>query len=220
MVTIDERINNFINYRSDSNTFLEKAAKEYVMALDENVDKKEVRNIFIQKAQVSGNTLDVLESVGRNERDVRLLHQTTLIIKNLERLPIKIQREILDQNHIKFYDGNSHRCIPLNKLTEKDWEQVYDSKRNEIRDVNEQRNYVFFNQGKQVKLDKKCQKISIANKKKNTAKSIKGYAIIKEEKKVYIHTKMLKSDGDNFVIDISLIKKIYDEVMKVKKEKN
>jgi hypothetical protein len=214
-MTISERIANFISYQSESNTFLEKAANEYICALNENEDKDYVKSEFMKKAKVSGNTLDVLESIGKNERDVRLLWQKTNVVKHLDKMPIDIQKRLLDECAIEVYEGMGVRRKPISDLTEDEWKRIYSKEDCQLRDVNWQKNYVFNTlqpkvSNKHKELAKK--EVSIKNKKKNVKSGKKGFSVSKDEKKVYLDLTRLVVINDVVELDYALIEKLYKAI--------
>lgn len=213
-MTIYDRIANFVSYCSESNSYLEKAALEYVCALNEHTDKNYVKSEFMKKTKVSSNTLDVLESIGKNERDVRLLWQKTDVVKHLEKMSIDLQKVLLDDFCVEIYDGIDVRKKSLDMLSDDEWERIYSKEDGKLRDVNWQKAYVLNMQTsvKKSSIIKTNHAKSIQNKKNNVKTGKKGFSVSAVEKKVYVDVTRLVLVNGVLEMDYALIEKLYKAI--------
>lgn len=141
-MTIEERIERFVALKEEAKSKIHEASLEYVAALDEHInDDVDVTQEFMNATKLSRQSLRIFEDIGRGVRDYRLLFEPAYIANVLEKMPISLQRQILDCGMIDVYEpaDNSTRKVHYKNLEKWQWKMVFSN--NNIRDIGGQRNY-------------------------------------------------------------------------------
>lgn len=141
-MTIAERIERFVALKNEARSKIHEAALEYVAALDEHInDDVDVTLEFMEATKLSRQSLRIFEDIGRGVRDYRLLFEPASIAKVLEKMPISLQRRILDFGMVDVYEPNSNdmRKVHYKNLDKHQLKMVFTN--NNIRDIPAQRNY-------------------------------------------------------------------------------